>query len=151
MVWTPHATVAAIVEKDGRFLVVEEMNEGRAVFNQPAGHIDEDEKVLDAVIRETLEETRWKVKPVELLGIYINKAKFNNVTYYRFCYICEPIEEVVSAVLDKGIIGAHWLTIEELRAQPEKLRSPMVLKCYEDYLKGQRYPMEVVYEHGQLS
>ncbi|WP_336366767.1 NUDIX hydrolase [Marinobacter sp. C2H3] len=143
-VWTPHATVAVIVEDpDGRFLMVEEHSDGRIVFNQPAGHIEENEAVLDAVRRETLEETGWAVEPRHFLGLYTYVAPANGVTYYRFCYAADALERVTEQ-LDDGIIAAHWLTLDELRAQPDRLRSPLVLRCIEDYRNGRRYPLDVV-------
>jgi len=147
MIWTPHATVAAIVEREGRFLFVEEISNGKRVFNQPAGHVDEDESLTEATKRETLEESGWQVKPTELVGIYTYKAPSNGVTYYRFCYVCEAILEVPNAELDKGILAAHWFTFDEVRAKKDKLRGPLVMKCLEDYLKGNRFPLGLVYEH----
>ena len=147
MVWTPHATVAAIVEREGRFLFVEEISHGKRVFNQPAGHVDEGETLEDATIRETLEESGWQVKPKELVGVYTYKAPSNQVTYYRFCYVCEALGEIPDAELDSDIIAAHWLSLEEVKAKQEKLRSPLVMKCLEDYLAGKRYPLSLIYEH----
>tara|TARA_R110001592_G_C13187659_1_gene751892 strand:+ start:363 stop:809 length:447 start_codon:yes stop_codon:yes gene_type:complete len=148
MIWTPHATVAAIVERDGRFLFVEELSStGERVFNQPAGHVDENETILNATVRETIEESGWQVKPTELVGIYTYKAPSNDVTYYRFCYACEAIKEIVGAELDEGIIAAHWLTFDEILFKKQQLRSPLVIKCLEDYLSGKRYPLGLVYEH----
>jgi 8-oxo-dGTP pyrophosphatase MutT (NUDIX family) len=147
MVWTPHATVAAIVEREGRFLFVEEISRGQRVFNQPAGHIDENETLQDATIRETLEESGWEVKPTEIVGIYTYKAPSNDVTYYRFCYVCEAIREIPNAELDSDILAAHWFTLDEVKAKQELLRGPLVMKCLEDYLAGKRYPLDLVYEH----
>ena len=146
MLWTPHATVAAIVERDGKFLFVEELSNGERVFNQPAGHIDENEAIQNAVIRETFEEAGCKVRPESLVGIYTYKAPSNGVTYYRFCYACKLIKEDVNAKLDTDIIAAHWLTLEELSAKQEQMRSPLVLKCLEDYLAGKRFPLALIYE-----
>ncbi|MBO6850231.1 MAG: NUDIX hydrolase [Marinobacter sp.] len=144
MTWTPHATVAVIVEDDdGRFLLVEEVSSGLVVFNQPAGHIEEDEAILDAVRRETLEETGWQVEPTHFLGLYTYKAPANGVTYYRFCYSARAVKKV-SERLDDGIIAAHWLTVDEVGRLGEKLRSPLVLKCIEDYRNGRRFPLDVV-------
>lgn len=144
MTWTPHATVAVIVEDDdGRFLLVEEVSSGLVVFNQPAGHIEEDEAILDAVRRETLEETGWQVEPTHFLGLYTYKAPANGVTYYRFCYSARAVKKV-SERLDDGIIAAHWLTVDEVGLLGEKLRSPLVLKCIEDYRNGRRFPLDVV-------
>lgn len=144
MTWTPHATVAVIVEDDdGRFLLVEEVSSGLVVFNQPAGHIEEDEAILDAVRRETLEETGWQVEPTHFLGLYTYKAPANGETYYRFCYSARTVKKV-SERLDDGIIAAHWLTVDEVGRLGEKLRSPLVLKCIEDYRNGRRFPLDVV-------
>lgn len=144
MTWTPHATVAVIVEdQEGRFLVVEETSGGRVVFNQPAGHVEEDEAILDAVKRETLEETGWVVEPEHFLGVYTYKAPANGVTYYRFCYSAKALEKV-SEELDTGIIAAHWLLLEDIRGLKDQLRSPLVLECIEDYRNGRRYPLDVI-------
>ncbi len=144
MTWTPHATVAAIVEDDnGRFLLVEEHSAGRIVFNQPAGHIEEDEPVLEALKREALEETGWEVEPRHFLGVYTYKAPANGVTYFRFCYAARAIRRV-SEKLDTGIVAAHWLSLEEIRNLGDRLRSPLVLECIEDYRNGRRYPLDVV-------
>ena len=147
MVWTPHATVAAIVEREGRFLFVEEISRGKRVFNQPAGHVDENETIENATIRETLEESGWEVKPTAIVGIYTYKAPSNGVTYYRFCYVCEALQEVPNAQLDNDILAAHWFTLDEVKAKQTQLRSPLVMKCLEDYLAGKCYPLELVYEH----
>jgi len=144
MTWTPHATVAVIVEDQaGRFLMVEEFSSGRVVFNQPAGHIEEDEAILDAVRREAREETGWDIEPMHFLGIYTYKAPANGVTYYRFCYVARGLRRVTDQ-LDDGIIAAHWLSLEEIRGLGEKLRSPLVLQCIEDYRNGRQYPLDVV-------
>jgi len=144
MTWTPHATVAVIVEDDrGRFLMVEEVSGGQVVFNQPAGHVEEDEAILDAVRRETLEETGWQVEPRHFLGVYTYKAPANGVTYYRFCYAAEAVRHR-SSELDDGIIAAHWLDLDDIRQLGDKLRSPLVLQCIEDYRNGRRYPLDVI-------
>lgn len=146
--WTPHATVATIIEQNGRFLMVEEMSCGQAVFNQPAGHIEEHETVLTAARRETLEETGWHIEPTSLVGLYIYKAPSNGVTYHRYCLAAQALQEIPNATLDDGIIGARWMSIEELR-QCTRLRSPMVLTCVEDYLAGRRFPLDVIVEHNE--
>lgn len=144
MTWTPHATVAVIVEdRQGRFLLVEELSGGLVVFNQPAGHIEEDEAILDAVRRETLEETGWRVEPRHFLGLYTYKAPANGVTYYRFCYSATALEKV-SDRLDDGIIAAHWLSLEDITGLGDRLRSPLVLRCIQDYRNGRRFPLGVV-------
>ena len=144
--WTPHATVATIVEHEGRFLMVEEISLGLQVINQPAGHIEEGETIVAAARRETLEETGWLVEPEGLVGLYTYTAPANQVTYHRYCLFAKALNAVDGAVLDDGIIGPRWLTIDELRVS-KQLRSPMVLTCIEDYLAGKRYPLDVIVEH----
>lgn len=147
MIWTPHATVATIVEKDGKFLFVDEMADGIRVLNQPAGHVDECEPILDAALRETLEETGWEVEITHLVGIYTYTAPHNQVTYYRFCYAARPVRELADAQLDHGIIGPVWLSLEELKARQDQWRSPLVMKCVQDYVAGKQFPLDLVYEH----
>lgn len=144
MTWTPHATVAVVVEDaHGRFLMVEEHSSGEVVFNQPAGHIEEDEDILDAARRETLEETGWDIELQNFLGFYTYKAPANGVTYYRFCFIGKARQEVTSE-LDTGIIAAHWLSLEDIRQLGDKLRSPLILKSIEDYRRGRCFPLDVI-------
>ncbi|MGM0953280.1 MAG: NUDIX hydrolase [Pseudomonadota bacterium] len=144
MTWKPHATVAVIAEdSQGRFLLVEEVSSGKVVFNQPAGHIEENEPVLDAVRRETLEETGWEIEPTHFLGVYTYKSPTNGATYYRFCYAARAIRQITQE-LDDGIIAPHWLTLDDIRQLGEKLRSPLVLQCIEDYRKGRKFPLDVV-------
>lgn len=144
--WTPHATVATIVVHNDRFLMVEEMSDGRPVFNQPAGHIEANETIAEAAIRETLEETGWRVTPIALLGLYTYTAPSNGITYHRYCLIASAVESVKGAMLDDGIIGPQWLTYAELKAST-RLRSPLVLTCIEDYLHKPHYPLDIITEH----
>lgn len=150
--WTPHATVAAIVEKDGKFLLVEERRlvndrgEFGIVYNQPAGHVDEGESIMAAAIRETLEETRWEVKLKNLIGIYIFTAPANGVTYHRYCFSAEPIKHHASSELDDGILDAKWFSWEEIQ-QLNNLRSPLVKRCIQDHINGKQYPLDLIYEH----
>lgn len=143
MTWKPHATVAVIIERDGRFLMVEERSNGRIVFNQPAGHVEEHETILDAARRETLEETGWQVEPRHFLGLYTFLAPANGATYYRMCFVAEALEHETED-LDDDIIAAHWLSYDELRERRDSLRSPLVLRCVEDYLAGRRFPLSVI-------
>lgn len=147
MTWTPHATVATIVELNGRYLLVEEIVDGKTVLNQPAGHIEENESILEAALRETLEETGWHVELTDLVGIY-NYSAPNGVTYYRFSFAAKAIEEDANPQLDTGIIGPVWLNLEELEARRTQWRSPMVKRCIEDFAAGKRYPLDLIYEHG---
>lgn len=144
MTWTPHATVAVVVEDaHGRFLMVEERSSGRVVFNQPAGHVEEDEAIPDAARREALEETGWDIEPEHFLGFYTYKAPANGVTYYRFCFIGRARKRITDQ-LDTGIIAAHWLSLDDIRQLGDKLRSPLILKSIEDYRNGRRYPLDVI-------
>lgn len=144
--WTPHSTVATIVEQDGKFLMIEEISSGQQVVNQPAGHIEQGESVIEAACRETLEESRWSVTPTALVGLYVYTSPTNGVTYHRYCFAADANNYHPDSPLDAGIIGPRWMTIEELRDCPN-LRSPMVLSCVEDYLSGRRYPLTVITEH----
>jgi ADP-ribose pyrophosphatase YjhB (NUDIX family) len=148
MCWTPHATVATIIERDGLFLMVEENAGSQRVFNQPAGHVEEDETLASAAVRETLEETGWRVRPDYLVGLYTYKAPSNGVTYYRFCYAATALEQLENYALDDDIIAAHWLTRGELQQRSAQLRSPLVLQCIDDYLAGRHYPLDFVTEHS---
>lgn len=152
MRWTPHATVATIVEKDGRFLLIEEWSNSlnKLVINQPAGHLEADETFIDAAIRETLEETGWTVTPEKLLGMYVYTAPSNGITYHRYCFIARAISHDPSLPLDDGIERAIWLSREELEARRDDLRSPMVTRCIDDYLAGQNYPLDIIIEQDAL-
>jgi 8-oxo-dGTP pyrophosphatase MutT (NUDIX family) len=142
--WMPHATVAAIVEQDGKFLLVEESTDRGNRFNQPAGHLEDNESLLQAVVRETLEETAYQFEPQALLGIYHWKHEHNDTTYLRFAYIGSVSNHQPLLALDEGIIRAVWMTIDEIRSKHLLLRSPQVLSCVEDYLRGQKFPLSVV-------
>lgn len=146
MTWTPHATVAVVVEDDqGRFLMVQERSQGQIVFNQPAGHVEKDERIIDAALRETLEETGWEVRPDYFLGIYTFTAPANGVTYYRFCFAATALARITDK-LDDDIIAAHWLTPDELENRKTQMRSPLVLQCIKDYRNGRRFPLDVIVE-----
>ncbi len=142
--WFPHVTVAAVIERDGRFLLVEENTVDGVRLNQPAGHLEEDESLVAACMREALEETAHRVAPESLVGIYRWTRPDREITYVRFVFACRAVREEAGRALDEGIIRAVWLTPEEMRAQPERLRSPMVMDCVEDYLAGQRFPLELI-------
>lgn len=146
MRWTPHATVATIVERDGRFLLVEELCAGELVINQPAGHLEENESFINAVRRETLEETGWHVNPSYFLGLYVYKAPANGVTYHRACFIADPVTHDAERELDDGIQRALWLTRDEIVERSHMLRSKLVLECIDDYLAGTRYPLSLIHE-----
>ena len=142
--WKPHATVAAIVEQNGLFLLVEEVTERGNRFNQPAGHLEDNETITEAVIRETLEETAYTFTPQALLGIYHWKHEHNDTTYLRFAFIGDANNHQPNLALDDGIIRAVWMSIDEIRANAHLMRSSQVITCIEDYLSGQRFPLNVI-------
>ena len=142
--WKPSVTVAALVERDGRFLVVEEATSSGLRFNQPAGHLDEGESRVAACVREALEETGCHVTPEALVGVYQWTVPAGDITYLRFAFACRLDAVDVERRLDEGIIAAHWLTLDELRANQVRHRSPLVLQCVEDWLSGRRLPLDTV-------
>src|SRR3989338_8610119 len=142
MIWKPNVVVAAIVERDGKFLLVEERPEaGESVLNQPAGHLDEGESLVAAVVRETLEETAWRFEPQALLGVYRWPHPVKGMTYLRFAFTGRAVRHEPERRLDHGIVRALWLTPEEIRASRARHRSPLVERCLNDYLAGRRYPL----------
>jgi ADP-ribose pyrophosphatase YjhB (NUDIX family) len=146
MIWKPNVVVAAIVERDGKFLMVEEEADGEIVLNQPAGHLDEGESLLEAVVRETLEETAWHVEPEALLGVYRWSHPAKKITYLRFAFRAHAVREEPARALDHGIVRALWLTFDEIRAERTRHRSPQVERCLHDYRLGQRYALELLKE-----
>jgi ADP-ribose pyrophosphatase YjhB (NUDIX family) len=140
----PHITVATIVERAGKFLMVKENSGGRLVYNQPAGHVEVKESLLDAAIRETLEETSWRVNLEKLLGIYQYTSPENGITYIRHCFIAKAIEPRTERDLDEGIAEAVWVSLEELEQREFEMRSPLVLEVIRDYLKGVSYPLSLI-------
>ena len=142
--WKPHVTVAAIVFENNQFLLVEEQTERGNRFNQPAGHLEDNESLIQAVVRECNEETAYTFSPQSLLGIYHWKHEHNDTTYLRFAYIGRATHHQPHQKLDDGIIRAVWMSIDEMRDNAHLLRSTQVLKCAEDYLAGNIYPLETV-------
>jgi ADP-ribose pyrophosphatase YjhB (NUDIX family) len=141
----PRVTVAAIVERDGRFLFVEERDvRGDLVINQPAGHVEGGETLLDAVVRETFEETGWHIHPEQLVGLYLWSRPDGAASYLRVAISGRAERHEPEAPLDEGILRAVWLSPEELAERKERLRSPMVMRCLEDYLAGERYSLSVL-------
>ncbi|TDR30504.1 NUDIX hydrolase [Hydromonas duriensis] len=143
-IWTPHATVAAIVERDGRFLMVREHTRHGIRINQPAGHWEADETMVDAVTREVLEESGYAFTPTALLGIYISDKDDKSVTYLRLTFIGTVSEAPIQNELDDDIIAAEWLTVDEIMSQRDIHRNPVVAKCLGDYLAGQRLDLSLV-------
>ncbi|MFW5439140.1 MAG: NUDIX hydrolase [Methylophilaceae bacterium] len=142
--WKPNATVAAIVEKNGKFLLVEETTSRGNRYNQPAGHLEDNETIIQAVIRETLEETAYDFSPDALLGIYHWKHDHNDTTYLRFAFIGNVGAHYPDQALDDGILRATWMSIDEIRDKQAVMRSSQVLTCFEDYLAGKQYPLETI-------
>jgi 8-oxo-dGTP pyrophosphatase MutT (NUDIX family) len=143
MVWKPDVTVAALIERDRRFLLVEERIRGRLVLNQPAGHLEDGESLLEAVVRETLEETAWHFSPEALLGIYQWRSPRGHSTL-RIAFIGSVHDHEAARVLDPPVITTHWLTREEIALEAPRLRTPLVLRCIDDYLAGRRLPLEAL-------
>lgn len=141
---TPDVTVAAVTERAGRFLLVEERVRQRLVLNQPAGHVEHGETLLAAVVREVREETAWRFEPMALLGAYLWRNPVNGRTTLRFAFTGAVVDHDAAQKLDRGIVRTHWLSPGELEARAAQLRSPLVLRCVHDYLSGQRRPLEPV-------
>lgn len=144
MSWKPEVTVAAVVMRDGRFLMVEERVADRLALNQPAGHLEDRETLVAAVIREAREETAWRFEPQALVGTYLWRNPLNGRSYLRFTFCGEVSDHRPRQSLDHGIVRALWLSQAELQAQSARLRSPLVLRCIEDFLLGRRHPLDSV-------
>lgn len=144
MIWKPNVTVAAVVERDGKYLLVEEETAGGLAFNQPAGHLEAGESLVDAVVRETLEETAYHFRPTHLLGVYNWTRPDGEVTYLRFAFTGELRGWEAERRLDAGIVAAHWLTLDEVKATQERHRSPLILRCIEDLRAGRRFPLDLL-------
>jgi ADP-ribose pyrophosphatase YjhB (NUDIX family) len=145
-IWKPHVVVAAVIEEDGRFLLVEEHTDAGLRFNQPAGHLEEGEDLLEAVRRETFEETGHHFEPEALLGVYRWRHPAKGRTYLRFAFLGPVSGYDPTARLDEGILRAVWMTPEEIRTSRGRHRSPLVARCIEDYLAGRNYPLDVISE-----
>lgn len=152
--WKPSVTVAAVVERDGRFLLVEEHTPDGLRLNQPAGHLDPAESPVQAVAREAFEETAARVDPRALVGIYLSRyrggAEGVDVTYLRFAFDCELRDIDPDGRLDEGIVRALWLAPDELRARSAEHRSPLVMRVVDDWLAGRRFPLDLVYTHPSV-
>jgi 8-oxo-dGTP pyrophosphatase MutT (NUDIX family) len=153
-IWKPSVTVAAIIEHEGKFLLVEEETSDGIRFNQPAGHLDPGESLIEAVSREALEETAHEFVPDALVGVYMSRYLSNrtgdDVTYLRFAF-SGRVGARHDRPLDHGILRAVWMSLEEMRACREKHRSPLVMQCVEDYLGGKRSPLSTIYTHPSVT
>lgn len=142
----PVVTVAAIVERDDAFLLVEEETSDGIRLNQPAGHLEAGESLTAAAAREALEESAWRVMPTALVGIYRWQARADSATFVRFAFAVDAIEPVAGRALDTGILRALWLSYDEIVRRRHEHRSPLVLRCLDDYRAGRRYPLQLLVE-----
>ena len=150
--WKPSVTVAAVIERAGKFLLVEEQTQDGLRLNNPAGHLDPGESPIQACVRETLEETAFHFTPKALVGVYLSRFERQrpgqdiplDITYLRFAFCGVLGDEVLGQALDEGIVRSLWLTPDEIRASVQIHRSPLLLTCMEDYLAGRRYPLELI-------
>ncbi len=143
-IWKPNVTVAAVIERDGRYLLVEEETAEGIRFNQPAGHLDQGESLVAACAREALEETAWHFTPTALLGIYLWPRPQRDITYLRFAFCGELGDHEPERRLDTGILRAVWMTPAEIEATRERHRSPLIMQCVADHRAGRRYPLEML-------
>jgi 8-oxo-dGTP pyrophosphatase MutT (NUDIX family) len=146
MIWKPDVTVACVVEHDGRFLLVEEETGDGLRLNQPAGHLEPNESIVDAVVRETLEETAYDFSPQQLTGIYRWSKPTCDQSYLRFAFSGQLGKHHAERSLDSGILRTLWLSRDEILASIERHRSPLVVRCIEDYLAGKRFAIDSLIE-----
>jgi ADP-ribose pyrophosphatase YjhB (NUDIX family) len=144
MIWKPHTTVAAVLEQDGKFLLVEENTPQGQLFNQPAGHWEPNETLPAASAREVMEESAYEFAPEYLIGVYRWHSSASETTFLRFSFGGRILNHVPERALDEGILRAVWMTPDEIRATQARHRSPLVLRCVEDYLAGKRYPLDLI-------
>lgn len=147
MTFRPNVTVAAVIRYQDHFLLVEELDRRRHVFNQPAGHLEAGESLYEAACREIKEETGLTLTPDGWLGTYMYQSPYRKFTYLRFCFYCELTSdpgEHSPQDPDNDILACHWKTIDEIRSMKKKLCSPMVMECFEDYLNGVRLPLSAL-------
>ncbi|MEW6997194.1 NUDIX hydrolase [Colwelliaceae bacterium BS250] len=140
----PNTTVAAIIHHQGKYLIVEEIDDGKVVYNQPAGHLEANESIIDAFKREVYEETGLTLCPDYISGIYYNYRDDINLYYLRFCFVCELTSFLTTSPNDSDIIQALWLTKEQLLAKGDSIRSPLVVECINDYEDGKHYPLDIL-------
>lgn len=143
--WRPHVTVAAVIERDGRFLLVEEQTSQGLRLNNPAGHLDPGESLVQACVREVREETAHPFQPTHLVGVYLAEPGASGITYLRFAFCGELGDSFPGQPLDAGIVRTLWMDVDTLRASVARHRSPVVLRCVEDYLAGQRHSLTLLH------
>jgi len=144
MIWKPHVTVAAVIERAGEFLLVEEETDEGVRFNQPAGHLECRESLCAAVRREVLEETGYDFVPGALVGVYNWRNEAKDITYLRFAFAGEISGHDAARQLDDGIIAARWMSLPAIRALADRHRSPLILRCIDDWLAGRRFPLDLL-------
>lgn len=150
MVWKPHLTVAAVIEKEGKFLLVEEQTSNGLAFNQPAGHLEPGEEITAAVKREVNEETAWQFAPEYIIAIQLWRKHPDFPSFIRVCFAGKVHSYNENQTLDNGIITTHWLTHEEITAKKSQLRSSLVLTSVNEYLRGERYPLSLLKSYLDL-
>lgn len=151
MVWKPHVTVAAVIEKNQRFLLVEETTDTGIAFNQPAGHLEPGEDLISAIKREVREETAWQFEPQALVAVQLWRKTPDMPSFVRFCFSGGVHSHNPDQALDAGILATHWLSHEEIAARHAQLRSPLVLICVNEYLKGQHHPLSLLQTYLDLA
>ncbi len=147
MTWYPHVTAACVVERDGAFLMVNETIHGRSVYNQPAGHLDEGETLVEAAIRECKEETGWEVEPTAFLRSVLFKEPLTQITYLRHTFIAKPLKQLKNSMLDECIIQALWMNYEQITAVKKEHRNPMVMGDIQCFLTGQAFPLDLLHHY----
>ena len=143
-IWKPNVTVAALIERDGRYLLVEEETDDGLRLNQPAGHLDANESLIAACARETLEESAWEFVPTALVGVYQWTRPRGDITYLRFAFAGTLGKFDEKRKLDSGILRTVWMTPEEIHATQDRHRSPLIWQCVEDHMSGRRFPLDLV-------
>lgn len=142
---TPHITVACVIERNDRYLMVREESNGLIVYNQPAGHLEPGESLVSAAKREVLEETGWRVEIKQFLGIYHYTSIHDGVCYVRHCFVANPVLKLDGSELDSEIIETCWLSLEQVKARESELRNPLVLKVIRDFKNGKASPLSLIH------
>jgi len=150
MVWKPHVTVAAVIEEQGKFLLVEEETSNGLAFNQPAGHLEPGEEIINAIKREVNEETAWQFEPEYIIAIQLWRKTSEFPSFIRVCFAGKVHSHNKEQTLDEGIVATHWLTPKEIAAKKSQLRSPLVLTSIDEYLRGECYPLTLLKSYLDL-